>query len=81
MEQNGHFIWTNSNPFHPRILCAMFRWNWPSGSEEEEFFKFSNIILQRVYDNNDDDDADNDDDGQRTNFDQKRSLEPSAQVS
>ena len=32
----------------------------------------------KVYDN---DDNDNDDDGQRTNFDQKSSLEPSAQVS
>ena len=39
--------------------------------------------MWKVYDNdNDDNDNDNnDDDGQRTNFDQKSSLEPSAQVS
>ena len=35
--------------------------------------------MWKVYDNEDDDDAD--DDGQRTNCDQKSSLEPSAQVS
>ena len=34
------------------------------------------MIMLKVYDDNDDDD-----DGQRTNFDQKISLEPSAQVS
>ena len=39
--------------------------------------------MWKVYDNdNDDDNDDNEnDDGQRTNFDQKSSLEPSAQVS
>ena len=31
------FIWTNLNPLHPRMLCAKFGWNWPSGSEEEWF--------------------------------------------
>ena len=30
------FIWTNMNPLHPGILCAMFGWNWPSGSGEED---------------------------------------------
>ena len=30
------FIWTNWNPLHPRMLCAMFGWNWPSGSREED---------------------------------------------
>ena len=30
------FIWTNLNPFHPRMLCANFGWNWPSGSGEED---------------------------------------------
>ena len=48
------------------MFCAKFGWNWSSGSGEE--------------DEDDDDDNNNDDDGQRTNFDQKRSLEPSAQV-
>ena len=36
--------------------------------------------MLKVYDNANDDD-DNDNDGQRTNFDQKSSLEPLAQVS
>ena len=31
----GPFIWTNLNPLHPRMLCAKFGWNWPSGSWEE----------------------------------------------
>ena len=25
----------NLNPLHPRMLCAKFGWNWPSGSREE----------------------------------------------
>ena len=32
------FIWTNLNPLHPRMLCAKFSWNWPSGSGEEDVF-------------------------------------------
>ena len=32
----GPFIWTNLNPLHPRMLCAKFGWNWPSGSGEED---------------------------------------------
>ena len=44
------FIWTNLNPLHPRMLCAKFGWNWPSGSGEEDFlissmyFRFFVII-------------------------------------
>ena len=30
------FIWTNLNPLYPRMLCAKFGWNWPSGSGEED---------------------------------------------
>ena len=30
------FIWINLNPLHPRMLCAKFGWNWPSGSGEED---------------------------------------------
>ena len=30
------FIWTNLNPLHPRMFCAKFGWNWPSGSGEED---------------------------------------------
>ena len=32
----GPLIWTNLNPLHPRVLCAKFGWNWPSGSGEED---------------------------------------------
>ena len=28
-------LWTKLNPIHPRMLCAKFGWNWPSGSGEE----------------------------------------------
>ena len=31
----GTFIWTNFNPLHPRMLCAKFNRNWPSGFWEE----------------------------------------------
>ena len=33
----GPFNWTNLNPLHPRMHCAKFGWNWPSGSGEEYF--------------------------------------------
>ena len=52
------------------MICAKFGWNWPCGSGEED----ENVKSLRHNDNNDDD-------GQGTNFDQKSSLEPSAQVS
>ena len=35
-KREGLFIWTNLNPLHPRMLCAKFDWNWPSGSGEED---------------------------------------------
>ena len=41
----GPFIWTNLNPIHPRILCAKFGWNWPSGSGED----FSNSSMYFNY--------------------------------
>ena len=31
------FIWTNLNSLHPRMLCDMFGWNWPTGSGEDDF--------------------------------------------
>ena len=37
LEKSGPFIWTNLNPHDPRMLCAKFGWNWPSGSGEEDF--------------------------------------------
>ena len=63
----GPFIWTNLNPFFPRMLCAKFDWTWPSGSGEK-------MKMWKVYDNNTDNDAIDDNDGQRTIFDQKSSL-------
>ena len=36
LEKAGPFIWKNLNPLHPRMLCAQFGWNWPSGSREED---------------------------------------------
>ena len=41
----GPFIWTNLNPLHPRMHCAKFGWNWPSGSGEKDFFNFVNVFL------------------------------------
>ena len=35
------FIWTNMIPLHPRMLCAEFGWNWPSGTGEEGFLNTS----------------------------------------
>ena len=31
------FIWINLKPLHPRVHCAKFGWNWPSGSGEDLF--------------------------------------------
>ena len=36
------FIWTNLNPLYPRMLCAKFGWNWPSGAGEDDF---SNLLM------------------------------------
>ena len=35
----GPFIWTSLNPLYPRMLCAKFCCNWPSGSEEDDNVK------------------------------------------
>ena len=34
-EKRGPFNWTNLIPFHTRILCAIYGWNWHIGSEED----------------------------------------------
>ena len=40
LEKGRPFILTNLNPLHPRMLCAKFGWNWPSGSgEDDEMWK------------------------------------------
>ena len=63
------FIWTNLNPLHPRMLCAKFGWNCPSGSgEEDENVKSLQTDGQT-------------EDRRRTTGDQKSSLKLSAQVS
>ena len=56
------------------MLLAKFGWNWSSGSGEEDE-NVKSLRQCRPYDNDD-----NNDDGQRTNFDQKSSIEPSAQM-
>ena len=33
----GPFIYKNLNPFHPRMLCANFGWNFLSGSVGKDF--------------------------------------------
>ena len=44
LENSVSFIWTIFSPYHPRMLCATFGWNWPSASGEENFRNTSNII-------------------------------------
>ena len=39
------FIWTNLNPFHPKMICAKFAWNWASGSGEN----FKNLSMYFWY--------------------------------
>ena len=34
---NLFVIWINLNPFHRRILCAKFGWNWQCSSVKEDF--------------------------------------------
>ena len=40
----GALVWIILNPLHPRMLCAKFGWNWPSGSEEK-IFKYCQCIF------------------------------------
>ena len=42
------FIWTNLNPHPPRMLCAKFGWNWPSGSEEELLGQFQLFWVNKI---------------------------------
>ena len=43
-KRTGPLICTNLNLLHPRMHCAKFGWNWPSGSEEEDVFNFINVF-------------------------------------
>ena len=40
------FIWTNLNPYHPKMIFAKFGWYWPSSSGLELFFRFVNVFSQ-----------------------------------
>ena len=42
--KGGTLFWTKLNPHHSLILCAKIGWNWLSGSGEEDFFNFVNVI-------------------------------------
>ena len=44
-ERAGPFLWWIMNPLHLRMHCAKYGWNWPTGSEEEDFFNFVTIFL------------------------------------
>ena len=62
-----------------------FEQTWIPLTQVPKFLEIGPVVLEKkkmwkVYDTDDDDDN-NDNDGQRTNWDQKMSLEPSAQVS
>ena len=74
--KGGPFIWTNLNPLHPRMLCAKFGWNWPSGSGGED----ENVKSLQA-DRQTDRQTDGRTDRRRTTGDQKSSLKLSAQVS
>ena len=43
------FIWTNLNPLHPRMHCAKFGWNWPSGSGEEDLLISSMYFCNFIF--------------------------------
>ena len=47
LEKNGPFIWTNLNPFHPRMICAKFDFEigWVV---LEKIFKFVNVFFSNL---------------------------------
>ena len=42
LSDSGDLI--NLNPLHPRMICALFCWNWPSGSGAENYKNFFNVF-------------------------------------
>ena len=58
------FIWTNLNFLLPRMPCAKYGWNWPSGWKCEKFTTTTMIQQQQQHNK-----------GQRTTDDQKSSLQ------
>ena len=72
LEKGGSFICSNLSPLHPRMHCAKFGRNWPSGfGEEDENAKSLQTDRQ----------IDGQTDRRRTTGDQKSSLEFLAHVS
>ena len=43
------FIWSNLNSLYPRMLCAKFAWNRPSGSGKEDFLILSMYFCYFVF--------------------------------
>ena len=46
------FISTNLKPHHPRMHCAKFGWNWPSGSWEEDVLslvEYGPVVLEKMW--------------------------------
>jgi hypothetical protein len=41
LKRTWHFIWTNLNSLHPRIICTKFDWIWLAGSGKKDFKFFS----------------------------------------
>ena len=72
LERVGPFIWTNTNPLHPRMLCAKFSWNWPSGSWEDVENKKKYWKTDRQTDRQMDRQTDWQTDRRRTKGDQKK---------
>ena len=33
------------NPFHTRMFCTMFGWNWPSGSEKKKISQILSMVF------------------------------------
>ena len=39
------YIWTNLNTLYPRMHCAKFGWDWPSGSGEDFLISINVFLL------------------------------------
>ena len=44
LKRAEHFFWKDLKPLYQGMNCAMFGWNWPSGSGKR-FPKFVNVLL------------------------------------
>ena len=41
----GPYIWTNLNTLYPRMHCAKFGWDWPSGSGKDFLISINVFLL------------------------------------